>query len=102
MKDAESKEILNCYAELEWLEPNGEQDNDWDWILTYQGEKGELTILESTTIHAGQNYAFLLMPNGTYLHTGCGAYDLQNNWIILITNQPVYCFRVLPLDEIGN
>ena len=59
MKDYENKVILQCHAELEWLAPNGEQDDDWDWRLEYEGRKGELIILESTTIHAGQNYAFL-------------------------------------------
>ena len=99
MKDYESKIILQCHAELEWLAPNGEQDDDWDWRLEYEGRKGELTILESTTVHVGQNYAFLLLPNGTYFNTSCGAYYLQNNRIILITKQTVYCFRVLSLDE---
>lgn len=99
MKEAESKEILRCHAELEWLASNGEPDDYWDWRLEYEGRKGELTILESTTLHAGQNYAYLIMPNGTYLHTSCGAYYLQNNRIILITNQTVYCFRVLSIGE---
>ena len=58
MKEAESKEILNCHAELEWLVPSGEPDDDWDWRLEYVGRKGELTILESTTVHAGHNYAY--------------------------------------------
>ena len=98
----ESNEVLHCYAELEWLAPNGEAKDDWDWRLDYEGRKGELIILESTTLHAGLNYAFLLMPNGTYLHTSCGAYDLQNNRIILTTNQTIYCFRVLSLEEIEN
>ena len=100
MKDYESNVILQCHAELEWLAPNGEQDDDWDWRLEYEGRKGDLTILESTTIHPGQNYAFLLLPNGTFFHTSCGAYYLQNNRIILITKQTVYFFRVLSLDEI--
>ena len=102
MKDCESKIILQCHAELEWLAPNGEQEENWDWRLEYEGRKGELIILESTTIHAGQNYSYLIMPNGTYLHTSRGAYYLQNNRIILITKQTVYCFRVLSLDEIAD
>ena len=99
MKNTESKEILRCHSELEWLAPNGEQDDYWDWRLEYEGRKGELTILESTTLHAGQNYAFLCLPDGTYFHTSCGAYYLQNNRIILITKQTVYCFRVLSIGE---
>ena len=36
MKDDKSKVILQCHAELEWLAPNGEQDDDWDWRLEYE------------------------------------------------------------------
>ena len=59
-------------------------------------------VFKTVICGTAEGLAFLLMPNGTYLHTSCGAYYLQNNRIILVTKQTIYCFRVLSLDEIED